>query len=88
MDSARDLNLGGNPMTEVADLYGVNPILPTPFQDDGALDLASLERLIDFQATVGADGVAILGFLGEAHKLAEAERRPSWRRWLRAPPAG
>ena len=56
-------------------LLGVNPILPTPFTDGGALDVASLERLIDFQLEAGVDGVAILGFLGEAHKLAEAERR-------------
>jgi 4-hydroxy-tetrahydrodipicolinate synthase len=57
------------------DLHGVNPILPTPFTDGGELDIASLERLIDFQLAAGVDGVAILGFLGEAHKLAEAERR-------------
>ncbi len=57
------------------DLHGVNPILPTPFLEGGGLDLESLERLIDFQAAVGVDGVAILGFLGEAHKLSEAERR-------------
>jgi len=57
------------------DLHGVNPILPTPFTEDGELDVASLERLIDFQLGAGVDGVAILGFMGEAHKLAEAERR-------------
>ncbi len=57
------------------ELSGVNPILPTPFHDDGELDLASLERLVDFQLAAGVDGVAVLGFLGEAHKLTEAERR-------------
>lgn len=57
------------------DLHGVNPILPTPFTDSGELDVASLERLIDAQLAAGVDGVAILGFLGEAHKLSEAERR-------------
>lgn len=55
-------------------LSGVNPILPTPFTEEGGLDLPSLERLIDLMADVGADGVAILGFLGEAHKLSGAER--------------
>ena len=54
---------------------GVNPILPTPFLSDGALDIPSLRRLIDFQKTAGVNGVAILGFMGEAHKLSEAERR-------------
>lgn len=57
------------------DLHGVNPILPTPFTASGELDVGSLERLIDLQLEVGVDGVAILGFLGEAHKLSEAERR-------------
>lgn len=61
-------------MTRTEALRGVNPILPTPFHDDGALDVASLERSIDLMADVGADGVAILGFLGEAHKLTQAER--------------
>ena len=56
-------------------LHGVNPILPTPFASDGALDLDSLRRLIDLQLDIGVHGVAILGFLGEAHKLTDAERR-------------
>ena len=54
---------------------GVNPILPTPFLADGSLDIPSLRRLIDYQKSVGVNGVAILGFMGEAHKLSEAERR-------------
>ncbi|MDZ7802277.1 MAG: dihydrodipicolinate synthase family protein [Trueperaceae bacterium] len=54
---------------------GVYPILPTPFDAHGRIDEASLRRLIDFQVAAGVQGVAILGFLGEAHKLAEDERR-------------
>lgn len=61
-------------MTSLQRLVGVIPILPTPFGEDGSLDLGSVERLIETMVNVGADGVAILGFLGEAHKLAEAER--------------
>lgn len=53
---------------------GVYPILPTPFDADGAVDEESLRRLIRFQVAVGVQGVAILGFLGEAHKLMERER--------------
>lgn len=55
--------------------HGVHPILPTPFTSDGELDEASLRRLIDYMADVGVQGVAILGFLGEAHKLSGSERR-------------
>jgi 4-hydroxy-tetrahydrodipicolinate synthase len=52
---------------------GVYPIAPTPFSADGALDLESLDRLIDFYASIGADGVSILGQLGEAPKLDQRE---------------
>ena len=55
-------------------LSGVNPILPTPFTVDGDVDIASLQRLMAFQNEVGVQGVAILGFMGEAHKLSEKER--------------
>lgn len=56
-------------------MTGIYPILPTPFAPDGSLDLPSLGTLVEFQATIGMDGVAILGFLGEAHKLTSGERR-------------
>jgi len=56
-------------------LQGVLPILPTPFTDDGVVDERSLRRLIDFELEVGVHGVSILGFMGEAHRLSNAERR-------------
>jgi len=52
---------------------GVFPIAPTPFHPDGRLDFASLDRLIDHYAAIGADGCTILGILGEAPKLDGAE---------------
>ncbi|MBU2983678.1 dihydrodipicolinate synthase family protein [Lentibacter algarum] len=57
------------------DPKGVYPILPTPFTDDGKVDLESMERLIKFQNEVGVNGVNIMGFMGESHKLANAERK-------------
>ena len=54
---------------------GVYPILPTPFTDESQLDERSLRRLIDYMADIGVHGVAILGFMGEAHKLSGEERR-------------
>lgn len=54
---------------------GVHPIVPTAFRADGRLDVESQGRLIDHMAAVGCHGVAILGFLGEAHKLSSEERR-------------
>ncbi|MEZ5293820.1 MAG: dihydrodipicolinate synthase family protein [Vicinamibacterales bacterium] len=55
-------------------LTGVFNITPTPFHPDGALDLESLARLTDFTRRTGVDGMTILGVLGEADKLTEAER--------------
>lgn len=54
---------------------GVHPIIPTAFHEDGSFDVASQRRLIDHMVRTGVQGVAILGFLGEAHKLTEGERR-------------
>lgn len=55
-------------------MTGVHTIMPTPFEDDGALDLASLERLTDFLIGLGVDGLVVLGVLGEAPKLSQAEQ--------------
>ena len=52
---------------------GVFPIAPTPFLDDGGIDTASIDRLVDFYTGCGATGVTVLGQLGEAPKLTHAE---------------
>lgn len=53
---------------------GVFPILPTPFDDGGNLDLESFERVVRFMADLGTDGVTILGVLGESNRLLDSER--------------
>lgn len=55
-------------------LSGVFNIMATPFDDRGGLDLASLRRLVDFQLGAGADGLTVLGIMGEAHKLLDEEK--------------
>lgn len=52
---------------------GVFPIAPTPFLPDGAVDWASAERLFAFYDAIGADGVTVLGIMGEAPKLEPEE---------------
>jgi 4-hydroxy-tetrahydrodipicolinate synthase len=52
---------------------GVFPIAPTPFLDDGAIDTASIDRMMDFYLACGSTGVTVLGQLGEAPKLEHAE---------------
>jgi 4-hydroxy-tetrahydrodipicolinate synthase len=52
---------------------GVYVIAATPFSDDGALDLDSADRMIDFYLERGADGLTLLGIMGEAPKLTAEE---------------
>ena len=61
-------------MTGIERLAGVWNIVPTPFRPDGSLDEASLAGLTAFVAGCGVDGMTILGVLGEAAKLSDAER--------------
>jgi len=48
---------------------GVFVICPTPFAEDGALDLPSAERMTVAYLAAGASGLTILGIMGEAPKL-------------------
>jgi 4-hydroxy-tetrahydrodipicolinate synthase len=52
---------------------GVFTIAATPFLPDGALDLESVDRMVDFYAERGATGLTILGIMGEAGKLSAPE---------------
>ncbi|KQR36050.1 dihydrodipicolinate synthetase [Rhizobium sp. Leaf155] len=52
---------------------GVFVIAVTPFNEDGSLDRASLDRMVDFYYEKDADGLTILGMMGEAPKLTQAE---------------
>jgi 4-hydroxy-tetrahydrodipicolinate synthase len=55
------------------DTKGVHIIAQTPFAEDGALDLASIDTLTDFYFRHGADGLVVLGVSGEAGKLGAEE---------------
>ena len=52
---------------------GVYLIAVTPFTDSGELDLASVPTMVDFYLRSGADGLTLLGVLGEAPKLTADE---------------
>jgi 4-hydroxy-tetrahydrodipicolinate synthase len=53
--------------------HGVYIIAATPFTEDGAVDTASLDRLMDFYVGTGITGVTVLGIMGEAPKLTHQE---------------
>jgi 4-hydroxy-tetrahydrodipicolinate synthase len=52
---------------------GVYLITVTPFKADGALDLQSTDRMVDFYLEHGVDGLTVLGIMGEAPKLTAQE---------------
>ena len=56
-----------------ASANGLYAIAPTPFDDEGRVDFNSIDRLCDFYEECGADGITILGVLGEAPKLGSEE---------------
>ena len=53
---------------------GVHNVSATPFLPDESLDEASLAPLVEFCVATGCDGMLILGVLGEADRLSDAER--------------
>lgn len=61
--------------SDLLNARGVNVIAVTPFEQDGSLDTASAERMVDFYGEKGADGLTILGMMGEAPKLTVEESK-------------
>jgi 4-hydroxy-tetrahydrodipicolinate synthase len=56
-------------------LKGVFSVLPTPFLDNGDLDMDSMRRVIDLFIEGGVDGLTALGVTGEVARLTDAERQ-------------
>jgi 2-keto-3-deoxy-L-arabinonate dehydratase len=61
-------------MPSQARYRGVFPVAPTPFTEDGALDLHSQKRCIDFMIDAGSQGICILANFSEQFVLADDER--------------
>ncbi len=61
---------------------GVFVIAPTPFNADGSLDMGSIETMTEGYLGAGASGLTLLGIMGEAPKLTEAESLAVVRRVL------
>ncbi len=53
---------------------GIFPIVPTPFHEDGALDLDGQKRVLDCMIDQGVDGLCILANYSEQFLLSDAER--------------
>lgn len=53
---------------------GIFPVVPTTFREDGALDLESQKRCLDFMIDAGVDGLCILANFSEQFSLSDEER--------------
>ena len=62
---------------------GVYVIAVTPFTDAGAIDEASIDRVVEFYLEKGVTGITILGMMGESHKLSAEESRTVMGRYMR-----
>jgi hypothetical protein len=56
-------------------LAGVVPIAPTPFRENGDLDLDSQRRVLDCMIEQGVDGICILANYSEQFLLSDDERK-------------
>jgi 4-hydroxy-tetrahydrodipicolinate synthase len=71
------------PMSTIStNTSGVFVIAVTPFTPEGAIDAASIDSMVDFYLEKGADGLTILGIMGEAPKLTQSEAIEVTRRVL------
>ena len=65
-------------------LSGVCTITLTPFTEEGDVDLGGIGSLARLYLDSGVHGLTILGIMGEAHKLSDAERSIVMERYLEA----
>lgn len=60
-------------MADIRNLTGSIVALVTPFNKDGSVDFAALERLIEFQIDGGTDAILALGTTGESATMTDEE---------------
>ena len=55
-------------------ITGILPVVPTPFHDDGSLDLDGVRRVLDCTIDQGVDAICILANYSEQFVLSDQER--------------
>lgn len=53
--------------------HGFIAIAVTPLTEEGAIDFAGVGKLMDFYIECGAVGITLLGVMGEAHRMTDAD---------------
>jgi 2-keto-3-deoxy-L-arabinonate dehydratase len=61
-------------MPQATPYRGVFPVVPTVFDEGGALDLDGQRRAVDFMIDAGSDGLCVLANFSEQFALADEER--------------
>ena len=61
-------------MTREEELFGVVPIIPTPFTSREKIDEQALERLVDFAIAGGVKAACLPAYASEFYKLIDEER--------------
>jgi len=72
-ESTGKATTGTSPLTGAA-LTGVFPILPTIFEDSGAIDYAGTRAVLEYILAAGADGIVFPGLASEYDMLSSEER--------------
>jgi 4-hydroxy-tetrahydrodipicolinate synthase len=55
-------------------LTGILPVAPTPFTEDGAVDLEGMKRVLDCMIDQGVDAICLLANFSEQFLLTDDER--------------
>lgn len=55
-------------------LKGILPVAPTPFHDDGTIDVEGMQRVLDCMIDQGVDAICILANYSEQFVLSDVER--------------
>jgi 4-hydroxy-tetrahydrodipicolinate synthase len=63
-------------------MKGLYVVAQTPFDEQGGIDLESIDTLVDFYLRHGADGFTVLGVAGESLKLSPEEAQAVAKRFI------
>ncbi len=61
---------------------GIWPVAPTPFHNDGSIDVDGMTRVLDLMVDQGVDGICILANFSEQFLISDAERDTLTRRCI------
>ena len=56
------------------ELFGIVPIIPTPFTEKEEIDEDALRRLIDFSVSCGVEAACLPAYASEFYKLTDEEK--------------